>query len=184
MENRPSSIGLGLLAGLILFIMLLAFILGYLVVILLDIPIRLGLPLPFLILGIAASAAAILLLAWFFKFRHPRDIAISTYVTVCKLVGRIPIERPSMREEPLVVVGPYKYVRHPLYFNIILLLVGLWLIFDYTLMLLGSGFLFIWFYFFLENLEERELRLLYGEAYDKYAQDVPKMVPFTKIRLK
>lgn len=183
MESPPSKVGLGLLAGLILFIISLAFILGYLVLLILDIPVRLGLPFPFLILGIAILAAAALLLAWFFKFRRVRDVAASTYVTVRKWVKRIPLEKPSGREEPLVVVGPYRYVRHPLYSNIILLLVGLWLVLDYTVILLGSGFLFIWFYFFLENLEERELRLLYGEAYEKYAREVPKMVPFTKIRL-
>jgi protein-S-isoprenylcysteine O-methyltransferase Ste14 len=181
MESPPNKAGLGLLAGLIVFIISLAFLLGYLAVLVLDIPVRLGLPLPFLVLGAAILAAAVLLFAWLFRFRRPKDIAVSTFVTVRKWVKRIPFEKPSGREEPLIVVGPYRFVRHPIYFNIMLLLMGLWLVFDYTFIILGSGFLFLWFYFFLEDLEERELRLLYGEAYEKYASEVPKMVPFTKI---
>jgi len=151
---------------------------------LLRIPIRLGMPFPFFIFGIAILAAAALFLAWFFKFRRIRDVAISTYVTVRKWAKRIPPEKPSGREEPLVVVGPYRLVRHPLYFSIMLLTVGLWLVLDYSFILLGGIFLFAWFYFFLEDLEERELRMLYGEAYEKYAREVPKMIPFTKIRRK
>ena len=84
----------------------------------------------------------------------------------------------------MVVVGPYRYMRHPLYFNIILMFAGLWLALDYTFIILGDAFLFLWFYFFLEDLEERELRLLYSEDYEKYAREVPKMIPFTKIRRK
>ena len=184
MENPPSKAGLGLVVALILFIISLAFIIGYLVSLLLDIPLRLGLPLPVFILGIAILAAAVLLLAWLFKFRRMGDILVSTYVTVRKAVKGIPFEKPSGRVEPLVVVGPYKYMRHPLYFNVMLLIVGWWLVLDYTFIAIGGAFLFLWFYFFLEDLEERELRLLYGEAYEKYASEVPKMVPFTKIRRK
>jgi protein-S-isoprenylcysteine O-methyltransferase Ste14 len=184
MESPPSKVGLGLLVAAILFIVSLAFILGYLVILLLDLPVRLGLPLPFFILGIAVLAATALLLAWLFKFRRIGDIAISTYVTVRKAIKGIPFEVPSGRVEPLVVVGPYKYVRHPLYLNVILLAIGWWLVLDYTFIILGGVFLFLWFYFFLEELEEKELRLLYGEAYENYAREVPKMVPFTRLRRK
>jgi protein-S-isoprenylcysteine O-methyltransferase Ste14 len=184
MEKPPSKAGLVLLVALILFIVSLAFIIGYLVVLLLNIPIRLGLPFPFFILGIAVLAAAALLLAWFFKFRRIGDVAVSTYVTVRKAIKGIPFEEPLGRVEQLVVVGPYKYVRHPLYFNVILLTVGWWLVLDFTFIIFGGAFLFLWFYFFLEDLEEKELRLLYGEAYAEYAREVPKMVPFTKLRRK
>lgn len=182
MESSPSSAGLGLLVALILFIISLAFILGYLVVLLLDLPLRLGLPLPFLILGVAILAAAVLLLAWLFKFRRIGDILASTYITIWKAVKRIPFERPEGRTEPLIVMGPYRYVRHPLYLDVILLIVGWWLVLDYTFIALGAVFLFVWFYFFLEELEERELRMLYGEEYLRYASEVPKMIPFTKLR--
>lgn len=182
MGSSPSNAGFGLLAVLILFIISLAFILGYLVVLLLDMPLRLGLPLPFAVLGIAILAAAVLLLAWLFKFRRMKDIAVSTYVTIRKAIKGIPLEKPSGRVEPLVVAGPYRYMRHPLYFNVMLLITGSWLVLDYTFVAIGGVFLFIWFYFFLEELEERELRLLYGEEYKRYAERVPKMVPFTKLK--
>lgn len=182
MESSPSSAGLGLLVALILFIISLAFILGYLVVLLLDLPFRLGLPLPFLMLGVAILAAAALLLAWLFKFRRIGDILASTYITIWKAVKGIPFERPEGRTEPLIVMGPYRYVRHPLYLDVIILIVGWWLVLDYTFIALGAVFLFVWFYFFLEELEERELRLLYGEEYLRYASEVPKMIPFKKPR--
>jgi protein-S-isoprenylcysteine O-methyltransferase Ste14 len=143
---------------------------------------RLGMPLPVTLLGVAVLVAAALLLAWFFKFRRIGDVLVSTYVTIRKMVKRIPLEMPSGRVEPLVVAGPYKYVRHPLYLNVMLLIVGWWLVLDYTFIILGGFFLFIWFYFFLEELEERELRMLYGEQYKRYADEVPKMVPFTKLK--
>lgn len=182
MESPQSKAGLGLLVALILFIISLAFIIGYLVTLLLDIPIRLGMPFPFFMLGIGVLVAAALLLAWLFKFRKVGDILVSTYVTIKKAVKGIPFEKPSGRVEPLVVAGPYSYVRHPLYLNVMLLIVGWWLVLDYTFIALGGVFLFLWFYFFLEELEERELRTLYGEEYERYAQRVPKMVPFTKLK--
>lgn len=182
MENPQNRVGLGLLVVFILFIILLAFIIGYLVALLLDMPMRFGLPLPITILGVAILVTAALLLAWFFKFRRIGDVLVSTYVTVRKTVKRIPLEKPSGRVEPLVVAGPYRYVRHPLYLNVILLIVGWWLVLDYTFIILGGILLFIWFYFFLEELEERELRMLYGEQYERYIDEVPKMVPFTKLK--
>jgi protein-S-isoprenylcysteine O-methyltransferase Ste14 len=168
--------------ALILFIILLAFIIGYLVTLLLGIPLRLGLPFPFIILGISVLVAAALLLAWFFKFRRMGDVLVSTYVSIRKMVKGIPLAKPSGRVEPLVVAGPYQYVRHPLYLNVILIILGWWLVLDYTFILLGGVILFVWFYFFLEELEERELRVLYGEEYERYADRVPKMVPFTKLK--
>lgn len=184
MERTQSRVGLLLLVILIIVIFVLALIIGYLVTLLLDIPIRLGIPLPITLLGIMILIAACLLFAWFFRFRRPADILVSTYITVRKAVKRIPFERPAGRQEPLVVAGPYRYVRHPLYLDVILLVIGLWLVLDYTAILLGGILLFLWFYFFLEEVEERELRLLYGEAYEEYASEVPKMVPFTKPRRK
>jgi len=182
MENPQSRAGLGLLVAFILFIILLAFIIGYLVALLLDVPIRLGMPLPVTIVGVAVLVAAALLLAWFFKFRKIGDVLVSTYVTVRKMVRRIPLEKPAGRVESLVVAGPYRYVRHPLYLNVMLLVIGWWLVLGYTFILLGGAFLFIWFYFFLEEFEERELKMLYGEEYERYADEVPKMVPFTKLK--
>jgi len=81
------------------------------------------------------------------------------------------------RVEPLVVAGPYKYVRHPLYLNVMLLIIGWWLVLDYTFIALGGVFLFIWFYFFLEELEERELRQRFGTAHEEYCRRVPRFVP-------
>lgn len=77
--------------------------------------------------------------------------------------------------ELLLVVGPYRYVRHPL----MACLVGfLWLqpVMPPGLALLGAGLsayiaLGLWF-------EERDLRRRFGAAYDAYRRRVPALLPW------
>jgi protein-S-isoprenylcysteine O-methyltransferase Ste14 len=78
-----------------------------------------------------------------------------------------------------VVRGPYRYVRHPLYFDVVLLFLGWWLLLDYTFLLVAALFLLLWFSCVVTRFEERELKALFGDDYEEYARRVPRIIPFT-----
>ena len=106
----------------------------------------------------------------------------STYVTIMKAIKRINVKEHLGRTEPLTILGPYKYVRNPLYFGVFLLLVGWWLLLDYIFLFFAALFLFLWFRFILIPFEEKELMAIFGDQYEKYMKQVPTIIPFTKIR--
>jgi len=92
---------------------------------------------------------------------------------VNRLRGRNP------KPMPITVAGPYRWVRHPLYFFIILMI---WfcpkltrdrLLFD----LLWTVWIVIGSYF-----EEIDLVVEFGDAYREYQKRVPMLVPFLKWR--
>lgn len=154
--------------------------LGYLIGIITGIPSSFGFMLPIRLVGLMVLALGFILFGWLFKYRKPVDILISTYVTLSKAKGGISIENSSDRKEHLVVRGPYRHVRHPLYFGVFLLMLGLWLLLDYTLLLFSAIFLLLWFNNVVAPFEEKELRAIFGKQYERYSREVPRMIPFTK----
>jgi protein-S-isoprenylcysteine O-methyltransferase Ste14 len=42
----------------------------------------------------------------------------------------------------------------------------------------------LWFNFVVASFEEKELKAIFGEQYDQYSKEVPKIIPFTKRRKK
>jgi len=156
------------------------FTLAYFVTIWLRIPQELGLPLPVRFIGLLLLLSGFALLCWLFRYRKPADILISTYVTFSKAArGRVSLDERSGRTEPLVVRGPYRYVRHPLYSDVVLLLLGWWLLLDYSFLLVSALFLLLWFSCVVTRFEERELKAIFGDDYEKYASRVPRIIPFT-----
>ena len=98
------------------------------------------------------------------------------------------------KKEGLVTSGPYRLVRHPQYFGIILSTVGLtsWSVW-FLNNTFGIGFLSssqtigVWFiqlfaYVVLASVEERYLAKNYGETFDNYTNLVPFLVPFLNTR--
>ncbi len=90
--------------------------------------------------------------------------------------------RPNQKHtDQLVVSGFYRFVRHPLYFFSIILF---WLypfMTDLTLAFILAATL----YFMIGTIpEERKLLATFGEAYEKYRQEVPWMVPGTQFKKK
>jgi protein-S-isoprenylcysteine O-methyltransferase Ste14 len=76
----------------------------------------------------------------------------------------------------LVVVGPYRYVRNPLYDTDMTLILGAALLTrNWGLVLLLAGY-FAQLAMQL-RLEERELRARFGEPYARYCRLVPRFVP-------
>jgi protein-S-isoprenylcysteine O-methyltransferase Ste14 len=156
--------------------------LGYLVTLVLGLSFNLLFPLPIRLLGLFITAVGVGFLSWTLRYRKPNDVMKSTYVTIVKAIRRINVKENLGRIESLTILGPYKYVRHPQYFGASLLLVGLWVLLDYTFLFFGALFLFLWFRFILIPFEEKELLAIFGDQYENYMRQVPSIIPFTKIR--
>jgi protein-S-isoprenylcysteine O-methyltransferase Ste14 len=98
----------------------------------------------------------------------------------------------TKRKEGLVTSGPYRLVRHPQYFGMIILTLGLtswsvWILNN----TFGIGFLSpsqtigVWFielfaYIMLAYVEEQYLSRNYGESFENYKSQAPFFVPFLK----
>ncbi len=76
--------------------------------------------------------------------------------------------------------GLLEYVRHPLYFGILLLVWGLFISDASTRSLVGAIavtiYLFVGIYF-----EEKKLILTFGEQYKKYQKEVAMLIPFLRV---
>jgi protein-S-isoprenylcysteine O-methyltransferase Ste14 len=156
------------------------FTLGYYITAIFRIPFSLALPFPVRLFGLLLIALGLISLSWLFTYRKPIDILVSTYVTALKAVRRTRLEGKADRTEPLVIVGPYKHVRHPLYFSVIVLLLGWYLLLDLTFLLFSTVLLLLYFNYAVAPFEEAELKAIFGEQYKRYTEEVPRLIPFTK----
>lgn len=98
--------------------------------------------------------------------------------------GTVPLEA-TLRGTPapssaFVAQGPYRYVRHPLYLFMLLLI---WSAPSLsTDQLLFNGLWTAWVVVGT-RLEERDLRAEFGETYRQYQRSVPMLIPFLRRRL-
>jgi protein-S-isoprenylcysteine O-methyltransferase Ste14 len=104
---------------------------------------------------------------WGFRVLHSTDLFGHD-----PLLGQEPGGEPS--PPPLVVRGPYRWVRHPMY---LLVLLMIWAQPDLTVdrllfNLLWSGWLVVG-----SVLEERDLVVTFGEDYREYQRRVPMLLP-------
>ena len=151
--------------------------LGYLAALLLRIPLELGLSLPIRLFGAALITLAMGFLLWLFQYRRPTDVLVSTYSTFFKLLRRVELKRSLGRKEHLVVRGPYKLVRHPMYLAVLLSIVGWGLLLDLAFVLLAAPLALLWFNFVVMPYEERELVALFGQDYEEYMKRVRRILP-------
>lgn len=167
-------------ASFILILVLVLFAISYLVSALLGLPSSLNLPPVVRIIGGVTVVAGLATMGWVFSYRSPVVMITSTYVTFLKLFRRVPVADRSGRTEPLVVAGPQKYVRNPLYFGVVVMVFGWALVGGYTFVFVATLMILLWFRFVIIPFEEKELLVLFGERYAKYASEVPMLVPFTR----
>jgi protein-S-isoprenylcysteine O-methyltransferase Ste14 len=121
---------------------------------------------------------------WLFRYRSPTTMIVSTYFTFVKMLTRTPVSRLGGRTEPLIVDGPQKYVRHPLYLAAVTMFFGWALFTNSTSSLIGVAFMLLWFTLVQIPFEEREMRALFGDQYVRYSNEVPMLIPFSKRRRK
>ena len=157
-------------------------LLGYFIGIIFGIPSRLGMPLILRSVGYVVLTLGFFLMGWIFKYKKPIEILISTYVTMLKSIKRTPLGKVSSRKELLILQGPQRHVRHPMYFAVVVLFLGWWLVFDRTFLLFMALFFFLWFNAVVIPFEEKELKALYEEEYKAYAKAVPRFFPSLKCR--
>ena len=95
---------------------------------------------------------------------------------VFAVVGR---GTPGVWDPPrrLVVVGPYRWVRNPIYVAALLIVLGeAWLFLSADLLLYG-GVLAVAFHLLVIGYEEPRLRAQFGEQYETYRRMVPRWIP-------
>jgi protein-S-isoprenylcysteine O-methyltransferase Ste14 len=83
---------------------------------------------------------------------------------------------PFTLTRELVVTGPYKYVRNPLYIAGTLVLLGETLMFQYKGIFIYTMIMFGVFNFHV-FLEEAHLEDKFGKKYEQYRKDVPRWIP-------
>ena len=130
------------------------------------------------IVGGALLIAGIGLVLWLFRYRSPRTMIVSTYYTFVKMLSRAPASDLRGRSEPLIVSGPQRYVRHPLYLGAIAIFLGWGLLIGSTASLVGVALIVLWFRMIQIPFEEKELRALFGDQYVRYSKQVPMLIPF------
>ncbi|MBI4544289.1 MAG: isoprenylcysteine carboxylmethyltransferase family protein [Gemmatimonadetes bacterium] len=80
----------------------------------------------------------------------------------------------------LVVWGPYRWVRNPMYAGVVLALLGATLFLQSPGLLAFTVAFWVIVHLFVLVYEEPTLGRLFGEEYEKYRQQVPRWVPAVK----
>jgi protein-S-isoprenylcysteine O-methyltransferase Ste14 len=155
---------------------------SYLLSTLLGLPSSFSLPIVARLVGGAVALAGFSMIAWAFKKRNPVNVVVSTYITFTKAAKRIPAAERAGRSEPLIVSGPQRYTRNPLYFGVVVMVLGLALLTAYAFVFVATVVLLLWFTVVVIPFEERELRALFGDEWKKYSEETPMLIPFTKRR--
>ena len=161
-------------------VILTLFAVSYLLSSLAGLPFSLNFPVALRLVGVVIVLAGLSVMGWVFSHRNPVNVMVSTYVTLTKLLRRTPISERAERTEPLVIDGPQKYMRNPLYFGVIIMMFGWSLVSARPFVLIATIILVLWFRLVLIPFEERELKALFSEQWEKYSDETPMLVPFTK----
>ena len=86
---------------------------------------------------------------------------------------------PAVFDPPteFVAIGPYKFVRNPMYIGGFILLIGVALFHHSISILILCGVLFFLFHLFVVFVEELQLEKRFGESYIEYKNSVNRWVP-------
>jgi protein-S-isoprenylcysteine O-methyltransferase Ste14 len=81
-------------------------------------------------------------------------------------------------ERKLIISGPYKYSRHPIYFSAILELIGLSLIINSYIFIIIVLIIYVPLMAWRSLREEKQSIKIFGEDYIKYKKEVSFMIPW------
>jgi protein-S-isoprenylcysteine O-methyltransferase Ste14 len=176
--GRAIAIGAPLIATMVFALFGVSFLLSTI----LGFPFSLGLPIVVRVVGVAIALAGFAVIAWTFKNRSPAIVIVSTYITLTKALKGIPIAEKAGRTEPLILSGPQKYTRNPLYFGVVVMVLGWAILTSYSFVFVATIVILLWFSIVIIPFEERELRALFGEEWRRYSEETPMLIPFTKRR--
>jgi protein-S-isoprenylcysteine O-methyltransferase Ste14 len=111
------------------------------------------------LIGMVIGAGIYLWCAWDFTFAGKGTPA--------------PIDPPK----ELVVRGPYKYVRNPMYVGVLSAVIGQAVWFESRVLFLYALICFLLFCCFVVFFEEPALRTKFGDSYQDYCKRVPRWIP-------
>ena len=94
-----------------------------------------------------------------------------------RLVMTIGVNLANNQNE-LITAGPFAYVRHPLYSNLILTIPPLLILWFADLLFFIPWIIIIVVSHFVVSIEERGLVDVFGEAYEEYRRNVPALIPY------
>jgi len=85
---------------------------------------------------------------------------------------------PAVFDPPteFIAIGPYKYIRNPMYIGGFILLIGFGLYFSSLSILILSVILFFLFHLFVIFVEEPQLTKRFGESYLRYKKTVKRWI--------
>jgi protein-S-isoprenylcysteine O-methyltransferase Ste14 len=84
---------------------------------------------------------------------------------------------PVAPTEELVITGPYRWVRNPMYLAVVAAIIGQALLLRQVSLLIYGAVVAAAFFTFVKSYEERVLSERYGEAYRRYRAAVPGWIP-------
>jgi len=91
------------------------------------------------------------------------------------LCGGTPLPLDPPKE--LVVTGPYRYVRNPIYVGVLIIVMGYFLWFKTVWMIVYAITAFLGIHLFVTLYEEPTLKKKFGSAYENYCKSVPRWIP-------
>ena len=77
----------------------------------------------------------------------------------------------------LVIAGPYRFVRNPMYIGAIVAMIGVAVSYGSLSILIYAGFIFLATHLFVIAYEEPVLRQTFGEEYEGYCRQVRRWMP-------
>jgi protein-S-isoprenylcysteine O-methyltransferase Ste14 len=84
---------------------------------------------------------------------------------------------PADPPKELVVTGPYRFVRNPIYVGVVFIFLGHFLWFGYWALLIYPVPVLIGVHLFVILYEEPTLRRRFGAHYEEYLKSVPRWIP-------
>ena len=115
---------------------------------------------PFNLLGILFFAAGLLILFWSFGLFKKKDTPI------------LPGQKPSA----LVIEGPYKFTRNPMYLGVTLALLGIAIYLGDILAFLAPSVFFVFVSIKFIPREEKLMEKLFGKKYMNYKKQVRRWI--------
>jgi protein-S-isoprenylcysteine O-methyltransferase Ste14/GNAT superfamily N-acetyltransferase len=120
-------------------------------------------------IGVALIAAGGLVVIWGFVRFAAEGVGVP-----------VPVVEPTSRR--LTVGGPYRYVRHPLYLAIVVLVTGQGLLLSRPELMIYAAVLLVAFVAFVHWYEDPSLARRFGEQWEAYRQQVPGWWPRVRPR--
>jgi protein-S-isoprenylcysteine O-methyltransferase Ste14 len=132
---------------------------------------------PYLLLSSASSPTSLGLLR--LAGLLPLLLGVAAYLWSAASFALVGKGTPAPVDPPkeLVVRGPYRYVRNPMYLGVVLVLVGEALIWASPTLLIYAALVFLACHLFVVYYEEPTLQRQFSDAYAHYCRSVPRWLP-------